>query len=50
MGYIPWARRFGSASSGLVAPISANFIQFAAAWGLFQRLLGRGLSWRGRKV
>ncbi len=50
MGYIPWARRFGSPSSALVAPISANFIQFAAAWGLLQRLLGRGLTWRGRKV
>lgn len=49
-GVIPFARRFGSAWWSLLAPFGALFVMLAAWWGLFSRLVGRGIHWRGRNV
>jgi hypothetical protein len=50
LGYLPWGRRFGSAGLALLAPFAAIFIQASSFYGLVSRLLGRGLSWKGRRV
>ncbi len=47
---IPWTRRSGSAAWALLAPVAALIVQAAAVWGLANRLLGRGLRWKGRTV
>lgn len=47
---IPFARRFGAAWWALLAPFGALFVLLAAWWGLFSRLIGRGIHWRGRNV
>ena len=47
---VPWARRSGSAAWALLAPVAALMVQAAAVWGLVNRLLGRGLQWKGRRV
>jgi chlorobactene glucosyltransferase len=47
---VPFARRFGSASWALLAPFGALFVLLAAWWGIFSRLIGRGIHWRGRNV
>ena len=63
MGFVPWARRFnhhqGRVSRGpglrailraALAPAAAFFVQVSALWGMVSRFLGRGVSWKGRKV
>jgi cellulose synthase/poly-beta-1,6-N-acetylglucosamine synthase-like glycosyltransferase len=47
---IPWSRHFGTVWGALLAPFGALFVQLAAVWGLVSRLLGRGVSWKTRKV
>jgi chlorobactene glucosyltransferase len=47
---IPFARRFGSAWWALLAPCGALFVLLAAWWGIFSRVIGRGIHWRGRNV
>jgi glycosyltransferase involved in cell wall biosynthesis len=47
---VTWGRRFGSASSALLAPMGALWVQAAATWGLISRSLGRNLHWKGRPV
>lgn len=47
---LPWARRSGSAAWALLAPVAAFLVQAAAVWGLINRLSGRGLHWKGRRV
>jgi chlorobactene glucosyltransferase len=47
---IPWASRFGSAFWALASPVGALFVQAAAIWGIINRLLGRGIRWKGRRV
>lgn len=47
---IPFARRFGSAWWALLAPFGALFVLLAAWWGIFSRVIGRGIHWRGRNV
>lgn len=47
---IPFARRFGSMWLALLAPFGALFVLCAAVWGLFTRVVGRGIHWRGRTV
>lgn len=46
----PWARRFGSPVSALLAPAGALLVLVAALWGLGRRLLGRGVPWKERRV
>jgi chlorobactene glucosyltransferase len=50
LGFVPWARRFGSVWLALLAPFGAAMVQIAAVWGLASRLFGRSLVWKGRKV
>ena len=61
LGLIPWAKKFnrrdknesgpGNAILGAVlAPAAAIFLQGAALWGLLSRLVGRGVSWKNRRV
>jgi hypothetical protein len=47
---IPWARRFGSAFWAIAIPIGAIFVQAAAVSGMLNRLIGRGMKWKGRRV
>lgn len=49
-GFVPWSRRFGSTWSVLLAPIGAFLVMAAATWGLLGRLLGQGISWKGRVI
>ena len=47
---IPWAGRFGNALWAAASPIGALFVQAAAVSGIINRVLGRGLKWKGRRV
>lgn len=47
---IPWASRFGNALWALATPIGALFVWAAALWGIANRLAGRGIRWKGRRV
>ncbi len=49
-GLWPWSKRFGMRHRALLAPFGALFVQLAAVWGLLNRLVGRGLPWKGRPV
>lgn len=46
----PWAGRAGVAGHSWLAPLGALLVQLASSWGLVRQLLGRGVSWKGRKV
>lgn len=50
LSMIPWAQRFGSPAWALLVPLGALFVQAAAAWGILNRFLGRGVLWKGRRV
>lgn len=50
MGFMPWARRFGSGWGSLLAPVGAVLVHIVAVWGLLAHLSGRGVSWKGRRV
>jgi hypothetical protein len=48
---IPWAKRFGGGvPSAAAIPFGALFVQAAAIAGILNRVLGRGLNWKGRRV
>ncbi len=47
---IPWASRFGSVLWAVAIPFGALFVQAAALWGILNRLIGRGIRWKGRRV
>ena len=49
-GIWPWSNRFGKPWQALLAPLGALFVQLSAVWGLFSRLTGRGILWKGRSV
>ena len=49
-GFIPWAQRYGQGWEALLAPFGALFVQLAAVWGMVNRVLGRGIQWKTRKV
>jgi chlorobactene glucosyltransferase len=44
----PWASRFGNRRWAWLAPFGGAQVQYVAAWGLLRRLLGRGVTWKGR--
>lgn len=50
LGFIPWARRFGSPWLALLAPFGALLVQSAGVWGLLGRMTGRGVRWKDRNV
>ncbi|HRA66071.1 MAG TPA: glycosyltransferase, partial [Caldilinea sp.] len=47
---LPWARRTGAPAAALLTPLGALLVQVAAVWGVLRRLLGRGITWKGRRV
>ncbi len=47
-GLRPWAHRFGGRLWAYLAPLGALQVQFAAIWGILQRLAGRGVRWKER--
>jgi chlorobactene glucosyltransferase len=47
---VPWARRLGSPTLAVISPAGALLVQIAALWGLGNRLVGRGVRWKGRSV
>lgn len=47
---LPWGKRFGSTAVTVAAPFGALFVELAAVYGLLNRLLGRGIAWKGRRV
>jgi chlorobactene glucosyltransferase len=49
-GLWPWCDRFGARRRFLLAPLGALFVQLAAVSGLLNRLIGRGIPWKGRPV
>ena len=49
-GIWPWKERFGLRWQAWLAPFGALFVQITAVWGLLNRLIGRGFSWKGRTV
>lgn len=49
-GFLPWAQRFGSRRLAFFAPAGALIVQLAALWGMANRVLGRGVRWKGRRV
>jgi chlorobactene glucosyltransferase len=46
----PWASRFGNPLWAAAIPLGALFVQAAALWGILNRLIGRGIRWKGRRV
>jgi chlorobactene glucosyltransferase len=48
--FLPWGKRFGSYWLAPLASVAAMFVQAASFFGMITRLLGRGLSWKGRRV
>ena len=47
---LPWLQRFGNPALAPAIPLGALFVQLAAVWGFANKLLGRGLLWKGRRV
>lgn len=47
---VSWADRFGLPWWALAAPFGALFVQLAALWGILNRLIGRGVRWKERRV
>jgi glycosyltransferase involved in cell wall biosynthesis len=47
---LPWARRLGGKGWWLLAPMGGLLVQVAGVYGLVNRLLGRGIGWKDRKV
>ncbi len=47
---LPWARRFDLGGLAVLAPVGALIVQAAGIAGFAMRLLGRGISWKGRRV
>lgn len=49
-GVWPWSDRFGPRWRALLTPFGALFVQLSAVWGLFSRVTGRGIRWKGKQV
>lgn len=50
LGFVPWARRYGSPWYAALSPIGALIIQLAGFWGLLRRVFKKGINWKGRMV
>jgi hypothetical protein len=50
LSLLPWTFRAGILGCSWLAPLGALLVQSAATWGLIQKILGRGVKWKGRKV
>jgi chlorobactene glucosyltransferase len=50
MSIFPWSRRFGGTGWSALAPVGALLVQIAGVYGLINRLLGRGILWKDRRI
>ncbi len=50
LGLLLWARRIGSPSASILAPLGATLVASAGIYGWLSTGLGWGLSWKGRHV
>ena len=50
LGFIPWARRYGSIWYAAFSPIGAFIVQIAGFWGLIRKVFKKGINWKGRMV
>ena len=61
VGFLPWVSRFSGNQNSknnkrstalgiMMTPVAGFFVQLASLWGLLSRLLGKGISWKDRKV
>ncbi len=50
LGFIPWARRYGSIWYAALSPIGAFIVQLAGFWGLIRKVFKKGINWKGRMV
>ena len=48
--FLPWASRLGKPQYALLAPFGALLVEMSVLSGLINTFLGRGISWKGRKV
>lgn len=50
LSFSPWSHRSGAWKLALLAPIGAFVVIITAIYGLINRILGKGVVWKGRKV
>ncbi len=50
VGFLPWAKRYGSLCYAALSPIGALIVQIASFWGLIRRVFRKGINWKGRMV
>jgi chlorobactene glucosyltransferase len=50
VGFLPWAKRYGSFWYATLSPIGALIVQVAGFWGLLRRAFRKGINWKGRMV
>jgi cellulose synthase/poly-beta-1,6-N-acetylglucosamine synthase-like glycosyltransferase len=47
---LSWTRRTGHPADAFLSPIGSLIMMLAALWGALSRMLGIGISWKGRRV
>jgi chlorobactene glucosyltransferase len=50
LGFLPWAKRYGSSWYAALSPIGALIVQAAGFWGLLRKVFKKGINWKGRMV
>lgn len=50
LGFIPWARRYGSIWYAALSPLGAFIVQIAGLWGLLRKVFKKDINWKGRMV
>ncbi len=50
LSLLPWSRRSGAGKLAILAPFGALVVLVSALFGLVNRISGRGIFWKGRKV
>lgn len=50
LSLLPWSRRSGVGKSAILAPLGALILLVASLLGFVNRIFGKGVLWKGRKV
>lgn len=50
LSLLPWSRRSGVGKSAILAPLGALVLLVATLFGFVNRIFGKGVLWKGRKV
>ncbi|PIE82425.1 MAG: hypothetical protein CSA11_00605 [Chloroflexi bacterium] len=50
IGFLPWAKRYGSLAYAALSPIGALIVQIASFWGIIRHVFKKGIHWKGRIV